>query len=458
MKLSKIYKDLKGKDSNNNNGNNHLKPASYNEQDIYLHSNFTSDNTTIKIPEIIVSPPSPSPFPQVSTSHEHLASCNGSCGFAQHFSPTSGVNNIPLLDLSDVPAVCEHEYDDVDILILESVFNTRNDYIRPIDSVYMNKVDDEEEETMEIRTRDIDLSNIDNEENEDVENKNNNDNNCLSSTHKTNSISSASDKHNTYQLYFTKNKQTPVMEDNIEDSRCCWITSTLQVLCNLPGVETDFPRYNCMLNDAQRELYKILQIIQSDDDTLKEIIKINENDPKLLANLNNNRSNSCTVNPTLLIKTLFSSVQDPFIDYFSGIIQSSFKTSSGSYIADNMNRCNYSSEFARVLLDKVLVGTRLRSRCQATIICRDMCSICKKKSQKSVMKYCRFFPLLLTKEIKKINKFEISFIDIMREELNNLPVFIDESLENEKNQNDDPMNTDTIDKENEIPSITLNND
>jgi len=460
MKLSKIYK--KGKDinsSNSNHSHNHLsvKPASYNEPNIYLNTNFSTDNSTIKIPEIIVSPPSPSPFPQVSTSNDHLASCNGSCGFAQHFSPTSGVNNIPLLDLSDIPAVCEHEYDDVDILILESVFNTRNDYIRPIDSVFMNRIDEKEDEPMEITSRDIDMSKIDDkEENED---KNNIDNNRSLSTHKANSISSDSNKRNTYQLYFTKNKQESIIEDNIENSRCCWITSTLQVLCNLPGVETDFPRYNSMLNDAQRELFKILRIIQSDDDTLNEMIKINENDPKLLANLNNNNNNNkCTVNPTLLIKTLFSSIQDPFIDYFSGIVQSSLKTSNGFYVADNMNRVNYSSEFARVLLDKVLVGTRLRSRCQATIICRDMCNICNKKSRKSVMKYCRFFPLLLTKEIKKKNKYEISFIDIMREELNNLPVFIDEFLEDAENQNNDIINNDTSCNENEIPSITLNND
>jgi len=33
-----------------------------------------------------------------------------------------------------------------------------------------------------------------------------------------------------------------MIPNDLEDSRCCWITSTLQVLCNLPGVETDFPR------------------------------------------------------------------------------------------------------------------------------------------------------------------------------------------------------------------------
>jgi len=476
MRLSKIYKDLKGKVSKSDSNLLSVKQTNYNsEPDVYLHSNFTSDNASIKVPEIIVSPPSPSPFPHVSTSHEHLASGNGNSGFSQHFSPSNninnvpstGINNIPLLDLNDIPEVCEHEYDDVDILILESVFNTRNDYIRPIDSVYMNRVDEEEDEDedepMEIRTRDIDLSQIDDDDDDDKTNTNNENNNNkqpISTSQKADSINSTSNKHeNMYQLIFTKNKQTPMIPNDLEDSRCCWITSTLQVLCNLPGVETDFPRYNCMLNDAQRELYKILQIIQSDDDTLKEIIKINENDPKLLANLNNN-SSSCTVNPTTLIKTLFSSIQDPFIDYFSGIIQTSYKTSSGLCVADNMNRVNYSSEFARVLLDKVLVGTRLRSRCQATILCRDMCGLCKKKSQKSVMKYCRFFPLLLTKELKANNNYEISFIDIMREELNHLPVFIDESEDNEENQNrEHTMGIDTSSKnqENEIPFITLNN-
>ncbi|KAG4083473.1 hypothetical protein H8356DRAFT_1283887 [Neocallimastix lanati (nom. inval.)] len=456
MRLSKIYKDLKGKVSKSDSNLLSVKQTNYNsEPDVYLHSNFTSDNASIKVPEIIVSPPSPSPFPHVSTSHEHLASCNGSCGFAQHIAPVNGINNIPILDLEDVPAVCEHEYDEVDMLILESVFNTRNDYIRPIDSVYMNKVENKEEEPMEITTRDIDLSNLD----DNKDNDDNNDNNQPSSPNKINSVSNGSDTlHNTCQIYFTKDKQTPLISDGLEDSRCCWITSTLQVLCNLPGAETSFPRYNCMLNDAQRELYKLLQIIQSDDDTLQEILKINKNDPKLLADLNDNYNDSLTVNPTSLIQTLFSSIQDPFIDYFSDIAQSSFKTSKGLYVSDNMNRCNYSSEFARILLDKILVGTRLRSRCQATIICRDMCSICKKKSQKSVMKYCRFFPLLLTKEIKEKNKYEISFIDIMREELNHLPVFIDESLKNKESQNKETMNTDTDSKENEIPFITLNSD
>ncbi|ORX44705.1 hypothetical protein BCR36DRAFT_359454 [Piromyces finnis] len=422
----------------------------------------------MKIPEIIVSPPSPVPFPQVSTSHDHLFKCNGSCGFSQHFSPATGINNVPLLDLENVPAVCEHEYDDIDVLILESVFNTRNDYIRPIDSVYMNRINEniKREELLlsdeddcvitEIRSRDVLL--------DDLSTNSNNNNSINHSDDITTNKDSNSNKLQNYKVYFTKNKQSKnepsyQTESDIENERCCWITSTLQVVCNLPGVETDFPRYNCMLNDAQRELYKLLQIIQSDDNTLNEIIKLNENDPKLLAFLNSNSVNQHTVNPASLIKTLFSSIQDPFIDYFSGIVQDIQKTSSGSLIVENMTRCNYSSEFTRVLLDKILVGTRLRSRCQATIICRDMCSICHKKSQKSVMKYCRFFPLLLSKEIKAKNKYEISFIDIMREELNHLPVF---QVDLNKNDSSDSLNVESRLNNNtmktcEIPSITLNN-
>ena len=211
-----------------------------------------------------------------------------------------------------------------------------------------------------------------------------------------------------------------------------------------------------MLNDAQRELYKLLQILQSDDNTLNEIIRLNESDPKLLAFLNENDESSCTINPASLIKTLFSSIQDPFIDYFSGITKDNPKTSYGTPIADNMTRCNFSSEFARVLLDKVLVGTRLRSRCQATILCRDMCSICKRKSPKTVMKYCRFFPLLLSKEIKAKNKYEISFIDIMNEELNNLPVFYKEN-HNESSSESSLNDGNLSSPESNIPALTLNN-
>jgi len=492
-KISKIYEGLKiGKDSgsnstsnnnssnnSNNNSNNssssslHLtvNASNYNRPDTYLHPNFTSDNSSMKIPEIIVSPPSPSPFPQVTTSQDHLFNCNGSCGFSQHFSPTTGINNVPILDLEDMPAVCEHEYEDIDVLILESVFNTRNDCIRPIDSVYMNRVNetmkkedllDDEGAVTEIRTRDIPLDGVLTDDNNNPINFSNNVTSNKASSIKSNG--SNSNKQN-YKLFFTKNRQnTPEDEStqnepDMEYDRCCWITSTLQVLCNLPGVETDFPRYNCMLNDAQRELYKLLQIIQSDDNTLNEIIKLNENDPKLLAFLNNNGNNQRTVNPASMIRTLFSSIQDPFIDYFSGIMQDTPKTSNGLLIADNMTRCNYSSEFTRVLLDKILVGTRLRSRCQATIICRDMCSICHKKSQKSVMKYCRFFPLLLSKEIKAKNKYEISFIDIMRDELNHLPVFPENQTTNGSN---DSLNVESLPNNSamdidRIPSITLNN-
>lgn len=480
-KLTQIYKDLKigGKDSSSNSGGLLIvNPESFNRADVYFHPNFTSYNSTMKIPEIIVSPPSPSPFPQVSTSHDHIfkCNCNGSCGFSQHFSSTttkSSTDKIPALELDDVPAVCEHEYEDIDVLILESVFNTRNDYIRPIDSIYMNRVNEEiemkkeekqlQEEVIEIRSREIvitsnDDDNTNNDKNNDDNNNNNDDDNNNDNNNK--DINNNDNKHNNYKLFFTKQKQ--VNPDNVandlENDRCCWITSTLQVLCNLPGVETDFPRYNCMLNDAQRELYKLLQILQSDDNTLDEIIRINENDPKLLAFLNENEESSRTINPASLIKTLFSSIQDPFIDYFSGIVKDEPRTSYGTPVADNMTRCNFSSEFARVLLDKVLVGTRLRSRCQATILCRDMCSICKKKSSKTVMKYCRFFPLLLSKEIKAKNKYEISFIDIMREELNKLPVFPKKNQEESESSLNDSMSTLSLDNDNDIPTITLNND
>ena len=74
-KLTQIYKDLKigGKDSSSNSGGLLIvNPESFNRADVYFHPNFTSYNSTMKIPEIIVSPPSPSPFPQVSTSHDHI--------------------------------------------------------------------------------------------------------------------------------------------------------------------------------------------------------------------------------------------------------------------------------------------------------------------------------------------------------------------------------------------------
>lgn len=222
----------------------------------------------IRLPEIIVSPPSPSPFPQVSTSQESLCGSKHQLNKSQ-MCTTIGVNNMPILDLNDIPAVCEHEYDDDDILILESVFYSRNNFIRPIESIYMNQVDikDKNEENGE--------EDDDNDDDEmiDVISFNTNDNaivDLMSDTNK-NSLKSTTtptttpnqfsqsnydscqpmdiDENNQSQektlnkkkrLVFTKCPQSLV--DDMEQSRCCWLTSTLQVVCNIPGVETDFPR------------------------------------------------------------------------------------------------------------------------------------------------------------------------------------------------------------------------
>lgn len=450
MKLSRIYKDLTMNsalsEKNNSKSNGHhlnVKSSNFKQKDINLQSNFLSFPESMKLPEIIVSPPSPSPFPQVSTSQDSL-----NVGSKCQLNQTTGVNNMPVLDLDDIPALCEHEYEDDDILILESVFCTRSTYIRPIESVYMTQVvnnddddgDDEndhdtQDDRMEgVRPTETTTMAMDMDTRSDTE-----------TTTTTPGKPVPGPEGKSYKLVFTKNPQ-PIGQ-GLEMSRCCWLTSTLQVVCNLPGVETDFPRYNCMLNDIQRNLFKLLQILQSDDPTLDDLIKINENDTKLKGFLTN--SNPRTINPTSLIKTIFT-IQDPFIDYFSGFVQSLSQT--------KIIRCNYASEFARVLLDKILVGTRLRSRFQATIICRDMCRACKKKSPKTVMKYCRFFPLLLSESIKAKNNYEISFIDILRNELCFLPL-VNESL-NQKplsSSSSSSQTTTTVDKS-EVPIITLNDE